>query len=100
MQYNPSLLNRAIANYQRSYPHMPKPDQNNEIYIGMALIGTTGLLIGLVMDSPLLMVIATFLGLVVGGFVGSAPNGGGYNLYMQEPMNGGISIQYNFYYSF
>ena len=49
---------------------MPNPDQKNEIYIGMALIGTTGLLIGLVMDSPLLMVIATFLGLVVGGFVG------------------------------
>ena len=34
--------------------------------------------------------------IVVGGFVGSASNGGGYNLYMQEPMNGGISIQYNF----
>ena len=34
--------------------------------------------------------------IVVGGFVGSAANGGGYNLYMQEPMNGGISIQYNF----
>ena len=49
---------------------MPKSDQKNEIYIGMALIGTTGLLIGLVMDSPLLMVIATFLGLMVGGFVG------------------------------
>ncbi|MCH2606770.1 MAG: hypothetical protein MKZ63_08520 [Nitrospinales bacterium] len=48
---------------------MPKPDQKNEIYIGMALIGTTGLLIGLVMDSPLLMVIASFLGLVVGGFM-------------------------------
>ena len=37
---------------------MPKPDQKNEIYLGMALIGTTGLLIGLVMDSPLLMTIA------------------------------------------
>ena len=49
---------------------MPKPDQKNEIYLGMALIGTTGLLIGLVMDSPLLMVIASFLGLVGGGFVG------------------------------
>ena len=49
---------------------MPKPDHKNEIYIGMALIGTTGILIGLVMDSPLLMVIAGFLGLVVGGFVG------------------------------
>ena len=48
---------------------MPKPVQKNEIYIGMALIGTTGILIGLVMDSPLLMVIAGFLGLVVGGFI-------------------------------
>ena len=34
--------------------------------------------------------------IVVGGFVGSASNGGGYNLYMQEPMNGGISLIYNF----
>ncbi len=49
---------------------MPKPIQTNEIYIGMALIGTTGILIGLVIDSPLLMIIAGFLGLVVGGFVG------------------------------
>ena len=36
----------------------------------MALIGTTGVLIGLVMDSPLLMAIAGFLGTVIGGFVG------------------------------
>ena len=49
---------------------MTKPDHKNAIYTGMALIGTTGFLIGLVMDSPLLMVIASFLGLVVGGFVG------------------------------
>ena len=41
-----------------------------EIYLGMALIGTTGILIGLVIDSPLLMTIAGFLGTVVGGFVG------------------------------
>ena len=34
--------------------------------------------------------------IVTGAFVGSASNGGGYNLYFQEPMNGGISIQYNF----
>ena len=34
--------------------------------------------------------------IVTGGFVGSQSNGGGYNLYFQEPMNGGISIQYNF----
>ena len=34
--------------------------------------------------------------IVTGAFVGSSQNGGGYNLYLQEPMNGGISIQYNF----
>jgi outer membrane receptor protein involved in Fe transport len=34
--------------------------------------------------------------IVTGAFIGSQSNGGGYNLYLQEPMNGGISIQYNF----
>ena len=34
--------------------------------------------------------------IVTGAFVGSEANGGGNNLYLQEPMNGGISIQYNF----
>ncbi len=33
---------------------------------------------------------------ITGGFVGSVQNGGGFNLFMQEPMNGGISIIYNF----
>ncbi|MBA4730271.1 MAG: TonB-dependent receptor plug domain-containing protein [SAR86 cluster bacterium] len=33
---------------------------------------------------------------VVGGFVGASSNGGGYNLYFQEPMTGGLSIIYNF----
>ena len=47
-----------------------KPANKKEIYLGMALIGTTGVLIGLVMDSPLLMAIAGFLGTVIGGFVG------------------------------
>jgi hypothetical protein len=46
------------------------PVNKKEIYLGMALIGTTGILIGLVIDSPLLMTIAGFLGVVVGGFVG------------------------------
>lgn len=46
------------------------PSNKKEIYLGMALIGTTGILIGLVIDSPLLMTIAGFLGTVVGGFVG------------------------------
>ena len=49
---------------------MPKAHGKKEIYLGMALIGITGLLIGLVMASPLLMIIAGFLGIVVGGFVG------------------------------
>ena len=49
---------------------MPKAHGKKEIYLGMVLIGTTGLLIGLVMASPLLMIIASFLGIVVGGFVG------------------------------
>jgi len=49
---------------------MPKSYGKKEIYLGMALIGTTGLLIGLVMGSSLLMAIAGFLGIVVGGFVG------------------------------
>ena len=34
--------------------------------------------------------------IVTGAFIGSQSNGGGYNLFLQEPMNGGISIQYNF----
>ena len=46
------------------------PANKKEIYLGMVLIGTTGILIGLVIDSPLLMTIAGFLGTVVGGFVG------------------------------
>ena len=47
-----------------------EPTNKKEIYFGMALIGTAGVLIGLVMDSPLLMAIAGFLGTVIGGFVG------------------------------
>ena len=47
-----------------------KPTNKKEIYLGTALIGTTGVLIGLVMDSPLLIAIAGFLGTVIGGFVG------------------------------
>ena len=47
-----------------------KPTNKKEIYLGMALIGTTGVLIGLVVDSPLLMAIAGFFGTVIGGFVG------------------------------
>ena len=53
----PTIISQVLAN-------------KKEIYLGMALIGTTGILIGLVIDSPLLMTIAGFLGTVVGGFVG------------------------------
>ena len=49
---------------------MPKPDQKNEIYIGMVLMGATGLAMGFVVHSPLLMTMAGILGLVVGGFIG------------------------------
>ena len=49
---------------------MVKSSNKKEIYIGMTLIGVTGLMIGLAVDSPLLMVIAGFLGMVIGGFVG------------------------------
>ena len=49
---------------------MVKSSNKKEIYIGMTLIGVTGLMIGLAVDSPLLMVIAGFLGIVIGGFVG------------------------------
>jgi len=49
---------------------MVKSSNKKEIYIGMILIGVTGLMIGLAVDSPLLMVIAGFLGMVIGGFVG------------------------------
>ena len=49
---------------------MVKSSNKKEIYIGMVLIGTTGVLIGLVTDSPLLMGIAGSLGMVIGGFIG------------------------------
>jgi hypothetical protein len=49
---------------------MPKTQNKSEIYLGMGLMGMTGLAMGWVVHSPLLMAIACFLGLVVGGFVG------------------------------
>ena len=49
---------------------MPKPNSKNEIYVGMVLMGTTGLAMGFVVHSPLLMTIAGIFGLIVGGFVG------------------------------
>ena len=49
---------------------MPKAKSKNEIYVGMVLMGATGLAMGYVIHSPLLMAIAGILGLVVGGFVG------------------------------
>ncbi len=38
--------------------------------MGMVLMGATGLAMGWVIHSPLLMIIAGTLGLVVGGFIG------------------------------
>lgn len=49
---------------------MPKLESKSDIYLGMGLMGMTGLAMGWVVHSPLLMAIACFLGLVVGGFVG------------------------------
>jgi len=49
---------------------MSKSNSKNEIYMGMVLMGATGLAMGFVVHSPLLMSIAGILGLVVGGFVG------------------------------
>ena len=49
---------------------MAKSSDNNAIYLGMVLMGATGLAMGWVIKSPLLMVIAGALGLVIGGFVG------------------------------
>jgi len=49
---------------------MPKSHGKNEIYLGMTLMGITGLAMGWAIHSPLLMAIAGALGLVVGGFVG------------------------------
>jgi len=49
---------------------MPKSHGKNEIFMGMVLMGATGLAMGFVVHSPLLMAIAGILGLVVGGFVG------------------------------
>ena len=49
---------------------MSKSNSKNKIYMGMVLMGATGLAMGFVVHSPLLMTIAGILGLVVGGFVG------------------------------
>ena len=49
---------------------MIESSNKKEIYTGMVLIGATGVLIGIVTDSPLLMAIAGLLGMVIGGFVG------------------------------
>jgi len=44
--------------------------QNKEILLGALLMGSTGILIGLAVHSPLLMGIAGILGCVIGGLVG------------------------------
>ena len=49
---------------------MPESQSKSTIYMGMGLMGTTGLAMGWVVHSPLLMAIAGVLGLVIGGFIG------------------------------
>ena len=49
---------------------MPKPQSKSIVYLGMGLMGATGLAMGWVVHSPLLMAIAGLLGLVIGGFIG------------------------------
>ncbi len=42
----------------------------NNIYLGMFLLGMTGVLIGVVLESPAASLIAGALGTLIGGFVG------------------------------
>jgi hypothetical protein len=49
---------------------MPESQSKSTIYMGMGLMGTTGLAMGWVVHSPLLMTIAGLLGLMIGGFIG------------------------------
>ncbi|QPJ66799.1 MAG: hypothetical protein G3M78_07455 [Candidatus Nitrohelix vancouverensis] len=49
---------------------MKVSNKRQNIFSGIALMGATGLLIGLTVDSVVLMVVACSLGCVVGGFVG------------------------------
>ena len=49
---------------------MSKSYGKNEIYMGMILMGATGLAMGWVIHSPLMMIIAGALGSMIGGFIG------------------------------
>ncbi len=49
---------------------MPESQNKSVIYLGMGLMGATGIAMGWVVHSPLLMAIAGVLGLIIGGFVG------------------------------
>ena len=49
---------------------MSESQSKSAIFLGMGLMGTTGLAMGWVVHSPLLMSIAGILGLVIGGFIG------------------------------
>ncbi|CAI2719195.1 hypothetical protein [Nitrospina watsonii] len=42
----------------------------NNIYAGIFLLGLTGIMIGVVVHSPMLSMVAGALGAVVGGFIG------------------------------
>ena len=49
---------------------MPESQSKSTIYLGMGLMGATGLAMGWVVHSPLLMTVAGLLCLMIGGFVG------------------------------
>ena len=50
---------------------MPKEMKNkNNIYLGMFLLGMTGILIGVVLESVAASLVAGGLGTIIGGFVG------------------------------
>ena len=49
---------------------MSESQSKSTICLGMGLMGTTGLAMGWVVHSPLLMAVAGILGLMIGGFVG------------------------------
>ena len=50
--------------------HPRSMKNRNNIYLGMFLLGMTGVLIGVVLESPIASLIAGALGTLIGGFVG------------------------------
>jgi hypothetical protein len=50
--------------------HAPRMKNRNNIYLGMFLLGITGILIGVVLESTTASLAAGALGTLIGGFVG------------------------------